>query len=672
MAENRGRQGGRPSEDGLFRRIEQATAVHQSGRPQEALTLYRGILEVSPDEPRVLNLAGIAAYQTGDLDTAAGLLTAALRQAPDDAETHYNLGLVEISRKRFAEAATALEASLRIDPANAEACNSLGNARRQLEQPDEAMAAYRRAVALRADYAAAIKNLGTLSLALGDPAAACEAFQRLLELEAPRPGVLRDLAKAFTDLGRIDDAIAALRQALGLSPDDPDTVAQLGSALGAADDLEEAEATIRRAIALAPGRAGFHCNLGSALERQGRFEEAETAYAEALSLDPDHVPSLRNLGALCRDLGRFEDAEEPFRRVLALRPEEPVSLLDLTVMKTFTKDDPDLDRLQAFLEAPELAESDRQVVHFRLAKALDDLGEYDAAFDHLQKANAIKLASLEDGIDPAVDLLTRTAEVFGHDLLTQPPGDGFASDLPVFIVGMPRSGTTLVEQIVASHPDVHGAGETSHLEKLAGGMRSADDAGARYPELGAGMGPRDLLHIGETYVERLSAYSPDVRRITDKMPSNFRYLGLIRLALPKAKVIHCTRDPVATCFSCYQQGFAGKLDFTYDLTHLGRYYRAYHDLMDHWRRVLGEWVLDVAYEDVVREPEGQIRRMLAFCGLPWNDACLSFHETKRPVRTASQAQVRKPIYATAVDHWRHYERHLGPLFEALGPLAGRG
>jgi len=288
-----------------------------------------------------------------------------------------------------------------------------------------------------------------------------------------------------------------------------------------------------------------------------------------------------------------------------------------------------------------------------------DVGDADQAFARLNAGNRRVRGSLVYDVEADVSCFKAIADAFTSDVMNLFAGAGDTSEHPVFVVGMPRSGTTLVEQILASHPDVHGAGELNLLSEVSGG--------ALFPTLG-----RELPAWGRAYAERLAALAPGKRRVVDKMPSNFQFLGLIQLMLPNARIIHCRRDPIDTCLSCYSRKFADRQDFSYDLRDLGRYYRAYEDLMDHWRRLLPhDRLLEVRYEDLVNDLRTEAERLVAFCGLEWNEACLDFHRTDRPVQTASVNQVRQPIYRSSVSRWKQYARHLEPLLGALGAHCGR-
>jgi hypothetical protein len=306
------------------------------------------------------------------------------------------------------------------------------------------------------------------------------------------------------------------------------------------------------------------------------------------------------------------------------------------------------------------ADDDRIPLAFALGKAWLDAGEAERAFDRLDAGNRWKRASFDYAVEADVALFERIASAFSADVVAA--DGGYDGDLPVFVIGMPRSGTTLVEQILASHPDVHGAGELGVLEGVIGDAVGADG----FPERAAALSAAQAQAVGRAYADNVGRYAQGRKRVVDKMPSNFRYAGLIHRILPKARIIHCRRDPRDTGLSCYSKLFTGAQPFAYDLAELGRYHRAYERLMDHWRAVLPpECFLEVDYEDVVGDLEAQARRLAAFCGLDWNAACLDFHTTARAVRTASAAQVRKPIYTGSVGRWKAYTLRLKPLLDAL-------
>jgi hypothetical protein len=308
-------------------------------------------------------------------------------------------------------------------------------------------------------------------------------------------------------------------------------------------------------------------------------------------------------------------------------------------------------------------------LHFALGKCHDDTKDYDKAFPHFLAGCKLKRAKLTYDPANAVRQFAGVMEIFDKATIDRLRGAGDPSDVPVFVLGMPRSGTTLTEQIIASHPDVYGAGELHDLLRIAERNITGATTPVTFPDNLRALDQKTLTAWGTEYVAGLKQRAPNAKRITDKMPANFFAVGLIHLMLPNAKIIHVNRNPVDTCLSCFTRLFNRKQEHTYDLAELGQYYVHYARLMEHWRKILPAGAfLDVQYEDIVANQETQARRMVEYCGLEWNDACLDFHNTKRSIRTASVTQVRQPIYKTSVERWRHYEKFLGPLLDALGDL----
>ena len=372
-----------------------------------------------------------------------------------------------------------------------------------------------------------------------------------------------------------------------------------------------------------------------------------------------------NLGIVLKDLGHLDEARRQITKAIELAPRKAVFHFNLTDTKRMTAADPSLTAIEGLAREIDTLPADEQMhLHFALGKAYDDIGERDRSFSHLLAGNALKRR--QAGYDEAgtLALFKRIQAVFIPELVKDKGAVGKAGKDPIFILGMPRSGTTLVEQILASHRQVFGAGELDLFEQA-----TADLVGkGAFPEAVERLSAEDLEHLGRHYLAGLQAKAQGATRITDKMPRNFLFCGLIHLALPDARIIHTRRDPIDTCLSCFSKLFSRGHPYAYDLAELGRYYRGYEALMEHWRQVLPEGtLLEVRYEDVVADLEGQARRMLAFCGLEWDDACLAFHRTERPIRTASAVQVRQPIYQTSVGRWRPDADLLKPLTDELRP-----
>lgn len=438
--------------------------------------------------------------------------------------------------------------------------------------------------------------------------------------------------------------------------------------------FSEALKLCRQAVEKEPGNFAAQSNLGNILARLGKTEQAAEAYGRALAMEPSSVPVLSNLALLKAETGDGGGALGLYRRILEIDPTDAEVFHDLSLVKTFASGDPDLAAMEELrAELPTDAEK-TMFLDFALAKAFDDLGRHDRAFERLASANRLKRASLDYDVARDEALADRIIGAFDKPFLDAQGSPGLSDDKPIFIIGMPRSGTTLVEQVLASHSQIVGAGELNHFRDVvmgfggAGpGVKGLGTSGLGFPEGVRDLTGGDFQKLGKAYSGLLGQQAADARRVTDKMPRNFFFAGLIALTLPDARIIHCTRHPVATCFSCYRIHFPEGQKFAYDLGELGRYYRLYDRLMEHWRAVLPGRIFDLSYEDLVAEPEARMRALLEFAGLDWEDACLEFHKTGRQVRTASAQQVRRPLYRTAVERWKRYEKHLGPLIDALGP-----
>jgi tetratricopeptide (TPR) repeat protein len=437
---------------------------------------------------------------------------------------------------------------------------------------------------------------------------------------------------------------------LELVPDFVEAHNNIGTLLGALGRSDEAIEHFERAIALRPKLVTSHANLSVALYLQGRLEEAEMQYRRTLQIEPANAAVMGHLGEILVERGCLDEARNLLERAIECAPEtgwlyrrwaetRPVQLGDAPFRA--------METLKARLAS--LPPDDRMQLQYALGKAYDDLGRWSEAFAHVRAANAAKRRQITYDEPATLQSMQRARELLTAETMQAYAGSGDPSRLPVFIVGMPRSGTTLVEQIVAAHPRAFGAGEAGAFERLAA----------------AHSGP-PFRKLGTAYVEFVAKLAPTAARVTDKTLQNVQLLGLTALALPNARILHVVREPVDTCFSAYAQLFRDGQPFSYDLGELGRYYRAYASLMGHWRSVLPPGtMLEVRYEELVENLETQARRIVDHCGLAWDSACLAFHAASRQVATASAAQVRRPLYATAIGRGRRYQPWLGELIEAL-------
>jgi len=645
---------------------------HQRGNHAEAVNQIEFALKQKPDDIFALNNRGIALKELKRFEEALASYDRALELAPDQVEVLSNRGLALQELKRFEEALVSYDRALTLRPDYPEVLSNRGITLHELTRFEEALASYDRALTLRPDYVEAHSNRGNTLRELHRLEEALASYDRALALRPDYAEVLSNRGLTLHGLERFDEAVANYDQALTLQPEDADSLRNRGLTLHELKRFDDALASYDRALALRPDYAEALSNRGHTLHEMKRFDEARVSYDRALALKPELADAYNGIGNALKVLGNLEEAKKAYLEALRLNPHIGGVYCNLADLKTFKSDDPHLAAMERLAATQGISQNDRMQLDFALGKAYADLKNYPRSFKHLLAGNVGKRATIDYNETTTLGLFDRIAAVFTRDLIASKSGSGDPSAMPIFVLGMPRSGTTLVEQIIASHPMVHGAGELQALSDAIPTARGRDGNTIPFPEFVPALDASALRQIGGRYVAvarelTTKGKAPQAERLTDKMPMNYLLIGLIHLALPNAKIIHTIRDPVDTCLSCFSKLFAGEQNHTYNLGELGRYYKRYEQLMKHWRRVLPQGrMLDVRYEDVVADLEGQARRIIAYCGLPWDERCLSFYETDRPVQTASVTQVRQPIYNSAVGRWRRYEEHLGPLLSALG------
>ena len=637
-----------------------------AGLLAEARALCQRVLDAQPNEPNALHLLGLVALQSGNVTDAIEQLRRAVKLAPDVALYHTNLGEMCRLAGRLEEAVTHGRRALDLKPDYPEALNNLGNALRALNRLDEAECAYRRAVEIEPRFVQAWKNLGTTLRELRRFREAIEAYRKAMAQAPNDPDTLHNIALAALGLHRLDEAAELLRKALAIENRDPKLFVHLGAVLIDQGKIEEAVAALEQGLTLDPASHDAINLLGRAAFMRGALDAALAHCRRAVELKPDFADAYNGMGNALHALGRFREAVDAYLRALALDPMNTRTYVNLADSKKFAEGDPQLLTMQALERGDCLEPGERMFLHFALGKAYADLNDPARAFEHLLQGNALKRAQTLYDEAATAALFERTETLFTPALTKRKARHGQRSHVPVFVLGMPRSGTTLVEQILASHPLVHGAGELTTFEEVIRTVREGDLMS--YPDFVPTLDATCIRRIGERYLAEMRRIAPIGRtRVINKMPANYLMIGLIHLALPNARIIHTIRDPVDTCISCFSKLFALEQNYTYDLAELGRYYRRYQKLMDHWRQVLPQGrILDVRYEEVVADLEGQARRIIAHCGLDWDERCLAFHKTARPVRTASAMQVRQPIYNLSIGRWRVYEPYIGPLLAELG------
>jgi Flp pilus assembly protein TadD len=634
-------------------------------RPSRKSTAPVAIFNVLPS----LFAEAVRSHQSGQLAAAIALYDRILSLKSDLPEVHCNRGVALVGLARFEEAEAAHRQAIALDPNYADAYNNLGIALCERGKPNDAETALRRAVKLKPDRAQCHSKLGIALKAQGRFGDAEDAHRQAMALDPLYADAYSNLGEVLRCAGRLDEAEEALRHAVRLRPHFADAFAKLANTLRDRGRLDEAEAACRRAIALDAAHAGAYSSLGNVLDDLDRPTEAEAAYRRAIALKPNFAEAYNNLAALLKQRGRPAEARRVLEQALQLLRRHALHLLSLSEVTHFSAGDPHLTAMEELArDSASLPVKQQIELHFALGKAYQDVGRREDSFRQLIAGNALKRRQITYDEAATLAAFEPIRAVFTPELMRGLHNVGERSAVPLFVVGMPRSGTTLIEQVMASHPQIFGAGELPNLHDAAANMHSAGSKAFSFPDVMVNISGERLRALGTSYVGEISRRAPTAAHVIDKMPSNFFFVGLIHLALPNARIIHAVRDPVDTCASCFSTLFAAGQNHTYDLAELGRYYRRYQALMRHWHSVLPPGrILNVRYEDVVADLEGQSRRILAHCGLPWDDRCLAFHQTDRPVRTASAIQVRQPIYRNAIGRWRGYEKFLAPLLAELGP-----
>lgn len=574
---------------------------------------------------------------------------------PDYAFGWKALGATLKQTGRTKESIPLMQKAVRLNPADPEAYNNLGTVLNDESMLSEAVEAYKKAVSIKPDFVIAYNNLAATLSRLWKFDEAENIYKKALSIKEDYAEGYANLGNFLRERGRLDEAENYCRKAISIKEDFAEAYVKLGVVLAEKLNFGEAEEVYRKAIALNPNISDAYGNLGNALSASGKFGEAEEAYKKAVEIKPDFAEAYCNIGAMLNDLGRFGDAEANYDKALSINPSLAECHRNLSLIKKYKPEDPQIKTLLELYESVK-NDADKIQVCFALAKVYEDLKDYDKSFSFYAEGNALRKKELNYNIKMDERLFNMIKSAFNDGKgIEMPPSVPLGSTKPILIVGMPRSGTSLVEQILASHSGVFGAGELEAMNMLV--KKYYFD---KKPENTASA----TAIIAADYLKEIEAIAEKNSFVTDKMPTNFRWLGFIMLSLPDIKVVHVTRDRMAVCWSIFRQYFPAKgLGFTHDLSDLREYYDMYEDLMMFWKGLFPGRIYDLNYELLTENQEEETRKLLNYCGLPWEDACLDFHKTKRAVRTASAAQVRDKIYKGSSEAWRRFEKHLGPLME---------
>lgn len=640
------------------------------GRPGAAERKTRWLLEHFPRDVNLLWLLGLALLDQGRTGESLVALESALAAAPDFSEALVDIGRLYRRVGRLLEARAAVHKVLETNSQHHRAWLAYGDTLVDLGELEAARTAFERA-RLTQPAGQQIEQ-ATHALLAKDYRHAETLFRGVLQRDGAHVGALCGLAGVSLEADHPEDSERLLRHALRQSAYDPLIYRALAPTLVRLGKLTEASGAAEHLRRLEPANPQSWVTTASVAIRMLRQEEALDAYERAIRLEPSEVGLHLSLGHVQKTLGRRPESESSYKHVLTMKPDSGEAYWSLADLKNYRFTDQEVANLQRFLAGEGGERSNRALLHFALGKALEQRAQYPEAFRHYSEGNRLRRAEAPFDIDGFERRCARIRSYFDRSFFARHSGTGVPLPDPIFIVGLPRSGSTLLEQILASHSMVDG---TMELPNILNIVANLDDRDLRlrqgYPETLEQMSSRTFGELGQRYLEETAPLRAGRIRFTDKMPNNFSHIGLIHAMLPRATIIDARRNPMDTCFSAYKQHFAAGQTFSNDLQHLGRYYRCYLELMDHWDAVLPGKVLRVQYEHMVRDPEGVIRKVLAHCGLPFETGCLSFHSTRRSVRTSSAEQVRQPIYTSSLAHWRNFESQLQPLRAALGNALDR-
>jgi len=679
----------------LNNKINSIIELYSSGHISEALDTAQTLISLHPSESLLHNISGVCYKAVGQLEMAVGCFEKAIAIKPDFTDAHYNLGLTLQELNQLDAAVKSYEVTLELQKNYIKAYNNLGIIYKELGQMEDAVKSFEQAIALQPDYAEAHNNLGTTLEEMGQLDEAVNCYEKALGIHPDYVEVHNNLGNTLNLLGQNDEALNSYKQVLSINPDSADAHNNIGIIYQEMGQVEEAIKYYKKVIAINPEHAEANNNLGSCHNGLKQFDDAVKNYGKAIAINPNHYEAHSNLGITLHELGQSDEALNSFKQVLIINPYDADAYnyigiilqelgqtdeafsnfvhalaidpgntefhLNLALMKNYKKGDTQLIQMQSLLSANNLSQSERIQLCFALAKAYADLGEKDELFKVLNEGNQLRKEELNYSIEKDLDSHSLLRKMFISNIENSPSYDSLPIS-PIFIVGMPRSGTTLVEQIISSHHKVYGAGELSVLSHLIAPIMN-DYVAYNHP-----LSLQKILSIRQRYSNNLSNLNASESIITDKMTQNFRYIGFILKAFPEAKIINLKRDSRAVCWSIYKSYFPAEgLGFAFNMEDLARYCNSYNELMIFWHEQFPNKIYDICYEDLTTNQEEEIKQLLEYCELDWDDNCLNFHKNKRAVKTTSSLQVREKIYQGSSEAWKKYETQIQPLIDGLKP-----
>lgn len=687
----------------LDQAIQLANQLHAGGQLTQAEQVLRQILKVSPEHPHALHLLGVVVYQAGQVILGMDLVRQAI--ASDSTVALFESNLAEMYRQqnRTQEAIIHGQKAVDIDPTMAVAYGNLGIALFDAKNYDAAQVAHGRALAINPHLLHSLNNLGSIERARGNKTNALNWYRKALQLNENFIESLINIGAILVEEDRAQEAEPYLQKVLMIHPHSPEGLCNLGLSYYKLQDYQKAHDLLVRSLQNRPNysealvglakvlqeidrpsealdllqqalrqdgsQAEVWCQLGTLYTEMMQSVLAKDAFDKALAIDDKNIDAWIGKANLALESGETASSKEFLDVALSLDPHNIPARFHLTQADKVKKDDANLAVLENLCNNSQELSAEKQIsLHYALGKAYDDIGEYQKAFPEFAKGAQLKRSQFSFDLSLETQYVDNLIQVFSSEFYQEFSGAGNPDPTPIFILGMPRSGTTLTEQILASHPLIHGAGELRDLLTIMQELKLVFTNAGNTQNF-AGLTKQKLNQWGQVYSEKLRTYSDDALRITDKMPANYFALGFISLMLPNAKIIHVKRNPIDTCLSCFTHLFNRHQEATYDLAELGAHYRNYDRLMEHWRKVLPpQSFMEVQYEDIVADIETEARKLIDWVGLDWSESCIDFYNTKRSVRTASLTQVRKPIYNSSVNRWKNYEEFLSSLLMELEPL----
>ncbi len=638
----------------------------QTGEAESAKAVCDDALDRHPEDANFLCLSARVLVMLKRFDEATARIEQAMSIYPEFARPHEVRGELLFAKGELPDAAKAFQQALKLDPKLQRTRMKLGQVFLYLGRSEEAEALKAEFMELgqdNQDIARATKLEKEEKFAEAE-----RIYQQILTRHPDNVSAMRLWARLGIEQERYAEAEVLLRQAVEVAPGFTRAWADLCRVQFELENHDDTIESAKRLITLNPRGPDGHIWLAAASASSGHHRDAVEAFDAALEIEPDHVGALCGKGNACRTFGDQDAAIAAFRKSIKVNPLHAEAYWSLANMKTFRFEDQEVDHMLALLGDERIPPEGQVQLNNALGLEFDGRGDFDRAFEFIDRGNILRRGQeFYDRVEneEKVDL---SIEAFTQQFLEDNAGHGDPEPAPIFIVGLPRSGSTLLEQILSSHSMVDGTHELADLGKIIRSNPQFTGPRLRYPTSIANIDTDGFETLGSEYIERTRRYRGDRAFFTDKNPNNFAHVGLLHLILPNAKIINARRHPLDSCFGSYKQLFAQGQPFSYDLVEIGEYYLQYQRLMDHWQEVLPGKVLDVHYEDVVADLEGQVSRILEYCKLDWEASCLRFHETNRSVKTASSEQVRQPIYSSSVNDWRHYESHLCTLIEVLEPL----